>query len=143
MAYHPMKNEVNILPLVSQLLKEGGESGKHREIYFPKVFKKPLMRPVLVNRLSDLKPGYRGILEPPALKKLKASLDLVIVPGLAFTSGRYRLGYGGGFYDHYLESKEPRYSCGVFYDFQKVFFLPKQKNDIRINLVITESKTYD
>ena len=105
------------------------------------------MEPVLVNKIDDLKPGYKKILEPPTLSKKKfkcnhGPIDLV-VPGLAFNRRKYRLGYGGeDFTITTLKHNKPKYSLGVFYDFQKAFFLPRQKNDIRINLIITESETY-
>jgi 5-formyltetrahydrofolate cyclo-ligase len=55
---------------------------------------------------NQLEEGYKGILEPieavtTAVKAEK--IDLLLVPGLVFDMNGYRIGYGGGFYDRYME----------------------------------------
>ncbi len=65
------------------------------------------------------------------------SLDVVIVPGLAFTRDGHRLGQGGGWYDRFLADV----SCttiGVGFAVQLVEDLPVADHDIRLDIVITE-----
>lgn len=68
------------------------------------------------------------------------SIDVVIVPGLAFTPAGDRLGQGGGWYDRVLA--RVRTDCttiGVGFDVQIVDELPIGEHDRRLDLVITES----
>ncbi|WEG72984.1 5-formyltetrahydrofolate cyclo-ligase [Vagococcus intermedius] len=54
-----------------------------------------------------------GVLEPTSSNLLEPSeIDLLIVPGVAFNSEGYRIGFGGGFYDRYLE-RYPGRSCSL------------------------------
>jgi 5-formyltetrahydrofolate cyclo-ligase len=66
--------------------------------------------------------------------------DVVIVPGLAFTTGGDRLGQGGGWYDRFLSGA--RADCttiGVAFDVQVVERLPVEPHDVPLDHVVTES----
>ena len=68
--------------------------------------------------------------------------DVVLVPLLAFDSGGYRLGYGGGFYDRTLaglRAKKAITAVGLAYDEQKVDALPHDSYDERLDWVLTPS----
>ena len=62
--------------------------------------------------------------------------DLIIVPGVAFSKKGERLGYGGGFYDRFLEHHKV-YTIGVAYDFQIMNSLPTEEHDRKLNEIIT------
>ncbi|MBX2811269.1 MAG: 5-formyltetrahydrofolate cyclo-ligase [Myxococcales bacterium] len=93
---------------------------------------------------AELAPGYRGILEPPSsgqripLEKLHA----VLMPGLGFTCGGTRLGYGGGFYDRTLEQLPTTYPyihrVGISFQIQVHPSLPVAPHDVTITTLITE-----
>lgn len=56
-----------------------------------------------------------------------------VVPGLAFTRGGVRLGYGGGWYDRMLGvGTDPAQRIGVAYPFQVVEELPSEPHDVRL-----------
>lgn len=71
-------------------------------------------------------------------------LDIVIVPALAFDSSKNRIGFGGGYYDTFLnkvrEKNKNTLFIGVCYDFQMIEEVPLEGHDITLDLVINESE---
>nr|WP_314114292.1 5-formyltetrahydrofolate cyclo-ligase [uncultured Leptotrichia sp.] len=71
-------------------------------------------------------------------------LDVVIVPALAFDSKNNRIGFGGGYYDTFLEKVRQKNNkvlfIGVCYDFQIIDSVPTEKHDVTLDFVISESK---
>ena len=95
-----------------------------------------------------LVPGRFGLLEPPADAPALPleSLDLVVVPGVAFDTAGGRLGFGGGFYDRTfgdLARAGTRRAplIALCFDLQVVARCPVGPNDVRVDLVVTESRT--
>ena len=86
---------------------------------------------------DDLAPtGYRGVAEPVGTGDpvLPASGDLIIVPGLAFTSDGARLGRGGGYYDRFLVRRaSDSVAAGIGYRFQLLDSLPVGEHDAYID----------
>ena len=82
--------------------------------------------------------GAFGIMEPIATKPVEPSeIDVMVVPGVAFTRYGARLGRGKGFYDKYLSRKGFRaYTIGVCYPCQLVEELPAESHDKTTKLVI-------
>lgn len=94
---------------------------------------------------SDLVPGVWGIREPsercpPATLE---EVDVMLAPGVAFSAGCDRLGYGGGFYDKLLARRgaQPLVIAAAF-DLQIVAALPVGPTDVAVDMVITESAIY-
>lgn len=93
-----------------------------------------------IHSISDLKEGYKGILEPE--KKYCADGDegLMLMPGLAFDKRFHRLGYGGGFYDRYLKKYPSRFlKVALAYDFQIFDEIPWEEHDQKVDLIVTEN----
>ena len=71
-------------------------------------------------------------------------LDVVIVPALAFDSKKNRIGFGGGYYDTFLEKVRQKNNkalfIGVCYDFQIIDSVPTEKHDVTLDFVVGESK---
>ena len=82
--------------------------------------------------------GAYNIMEPIANTPIKpCEIDLMIVPGVAFTCDGARLGRGKGFYDKYLSRSGFRaYTIGVCYPCQIVESLPTEPHDKIIDRVI-------
>lgn len=71
-------------------------------------------------------------------------LDVIIVPALAFDSKKNRIGFGGGYYDTFLEKVRKKNNkvlfIGVCYDFQIIDSVPTEKHDVTLDFVVSESK---
>lgn len=89
--------------------------------------------------------GTYGIPEPvlsdPGVKP--EQIDVLLVPGLAFTREGARLGQGGGFYDRFmpkLRSGTPR--IGLCHSWQVLDDLPTGPHDVGVTHVVTENDTF-
>jgi 5-formyltetrahydrofolate cyclo-ligase len=71
----------------------------NKNFYLPKVDGEELLVCPYVN---DLQKSHFGIYEPCSKPVNAEILDLVIVPALMCDKNGYRLGYGGGFYDRFI-----------------------------------------
>ncbi len=88
-----------------------------------------------------MRPGAFGIAEPGPEARLcePPELDLVIVPGTAFTAAGARMGRGRGYYDKYLAQPEVHaVKIGVCYAHQLVGELPSEPHDVAMDCVITD-----
>ena len=87
---------------------------------------------------EELKQGSLGIWEPDTQKEYLNSIDLVIVPGVAFDRDKSRLGRGKGYYDRYFINKRI-VKIGVCFDFQLLESIPIDSFDIKMDKVVTNS----
>jgi 5-formyltetrahydrofolate cyclo-ligase len=86
----------------------------------------------------SLQPGRFGIPVPPGPARLTP--QLLLIPCVGFDLARYRLGYGGGFYDRTLAAFKVRpVTVGLAFDCGRVPSIDPQPHDIRLDLVISES----
>lgn len=89
-------------------------------------------------RMGD---GSFGILEPQQGEAADPkTIDLIIVPGVAFTLRGDRMGRGKGFYDKYLvQLRSEAVKVGVCYAHQVVAELPTEEHDIAMDCIVTGS----
>ncbi len=88
--------------------------------------------------VGDLSPGAYGIAEPTGqLVEDYTSIDLVVVPGVAFDKEGHRLGRGKGYYDKLLP-RIPAVFAGICFPFQLIDEVPAEPFDIRMDTVITK-----
>ncbi|WP_285768916.1 5-formyltetrahydrofolate cyclo-ligase [Peribacillus sp. SI8-4] len=94
-----------------------------------------------ISSLDQLESVYQGLHEPIAetSEVTKDEMDVLIVPGLAFTKEGYRLGFGGGYYDRYLPGYKGA-TLALAYELQLVGELPIELHDIAVGQLITPSK---
>ena len=87
------------------------------------------------------KEGAYGIMEP-CLTKENKRLDrtaLICMPGLIFDKEKHRIGYGGGYYDKYLQTHASHKTVALCYGFQIVGQLPYDEHEIPPDYIITEN----
>ncbi len=135
LCFFPSKGEPNILPVAEQLIKDA------RRVCFPR--SKAVTRELEFYRVndifSDFAVGAFGIPEPNVdCEKITGFDDAVcVVPALAYDLRGFRVGYGKGFYDRFLSDKRVR-TVGVCYSEFLTNALPTDKNDISVDIIITE-----
>jgi 5-formyltetrahydrofolate cyclo-ligase len=90
---------------------------------------------------DPLKINKYGIIEPISSKKIYP--DIIFVPLVAYDNDLNRLGYGGGFYDRYLEkiaNIKKILKIGLGFSYQELKKIPINKYDKKLDLIITEKK---
>ena len=119
------------------LIEEAWRAGKETAV--PKVDGKDM----IFYRLTDfgqLEPGYFGIPEPAEGEAVQWEKALMIMPGVAFDRGGHRVGYGGGFYDRFLEKHPGIKKIAVAFDFQIFPEVPWETTDISPEILVTEKE---
>ena len=93
---------------------------------------------------SSLVPNSYGILEPSQNAE-EVVPSIIIVPLVAFSLAGYRLGYGGGYYDRYIEKNldnKNLIKIGLGFSFQKYSKLPNENHDQKLDWILTENYLY-
>lgn len=141
--YMPIKTEVDVTPVMEACWK------RNWRVVLPKVvpaYKQ--MKLFEVRSYADLERGSWGIREPVAKAQQLydiRQLDVALVPGLAFDLNMGRLGYGGGFYDRfmqqYVRTGLPKpYIVAAAFEEQIIPEVPMGLFDFRIDELVTESR---
>lgn len=152
LVYVSYKSEVDTKQLIIKALSEG------KRVAVPKVINRNgEMEFYGIDGLFELEKGYQGIEEPIVLDKQPICLSneemklaergkdcnlLMILPGAVFDANGNRIGYGGGFYDRYLQRQncERLQTVAVCYEEQLVNQLPAELHDYRVKCVVTERR---
>lgn len=129
--YLSFPHEFQTQELIDQALKDG------KKVLIPKTYPKGRMDFVVYDAQQLVKTSF-GLLEPQGnLEVVAASqIDLIHVPGLAFTTKGYRIGYGGGYYDRYLEHFTG-HTLSTGYHYQVQDFIPED-HDIPVQEVLID-----
>ncbi len=137
--YWPVRDEIDVRPLLAELARRGHACG------LPVIIGKG--KPLAFRRWKPEVPLVAGrwdIPIPPAEAE-EVVPELVIVPLLAFDRTGRRLGYGAGFYDRTLALLRGRegarvFAAGVAYAAQEVEEVPADESDERLDFVVTEAE---
>jgi len=131
--------EVNTYPIIEKAWSED------KLVAVPKCL--PSMRALefyTIHNFSEVEKGYFGLYEPLPKKTEKtdaAAIDLLFVPGLAFTKNGFRLGYGGGYYDRFLPNF-PGESIVLSFQEQLVDWLPIEEYDYQVKKILTDEDMF-
>ncbi|NBZ95514.1 MAG: 5-formyltetrahydrofolate cyclo-ligase [Proteobacteria bacterium] len=136
-AYHPLGDEVDLLPLLHE------ESAK--DWIFPRVDGESLS----LHRWAPHAPWLKGAFDirepdPKHWEEVDIeTIDLALIPGLAFDRNGGRLGRGKGFYDRLLASEGFRaLKIGIVTERFLLAGIPRESHDIGMDLVVTESAVH-
>lgn len=136
LSYVDYKNEVKTGRLINYCFNSD------TRIATPKV-NNSVMDFYYIHSFDDLKPGTYGILEPDTEQICIPDQNTVILmPGLAFDLNGGRVGYGGGYYDRYLNKYPDILKIAVCFDFQIVDQIDCEETDIKPDYIVTEKKIY-
>ena len=133
--YYPCNYEIDDLKLLNFLRNKGSN------ISLPIITENNQMDFFEFTNSDPLKINKYGIAEPISVKKIYP--DTIFVPLVAYDKALNRLGYGGGFYDRYLEKIgkiKKIFKIGLGFSYQELKKIPINKYDKKLDLVITEKK---
>ena len=131
--YYPINFEIDILDFLLNI------ESKCSQISLPAINEKSQMDFFKWSYNDLLKLNKFGIPEP--LKNKKVIPDIVFLPLVAFDKRLYRIGYGGGYYDRYIEkvsNKKKILKIGIALSCQKINKVPANKYDKKLDMIITE-----
>jgi 5-formyltetrahydrofolate cyclo-ligase len=124
-----------------QIIRRAWESGK--VVVAPKCHpKEKILTFHKITQFSQLESVFYGLLEPVIEKTVEVKpydIDLLMVPGLAYTREGYRLGFGGGYYDRYLPNFKGK-TISLAFHFQVIPQFPIEKHDIPVSKLITNDE---
>lgn len=141
LAYLSFGAELDTEHWVAQALRDG------KRVLLPRVNKasKHLDLYQVQDLQQDVAPGSWGIREPLTERCIKeealGTIDLILLPGVAFTQDGGRLGYGGGFYDKLLARLPHRPALvAAAFELQVVEDIPQEDTDRAVEWLVTENE---
>ena len=136
--YYPSNFEINVIKILENNYFE------NKNILLPVIKKDNIMEFFPWKKNEVLFVNKFGFLEPK--RSISQIPNIMLVPILAFDTKKYRLGYGKGFYDKYLNKNVKKFknilTVGIAFSFQKYHKLPIFKNDVRLDYILTDKGIY-
>ena len=133
--YYPSNYEIDDLDILNLLEK------KNFKVSLPIIKKNNQMNFCSWSGNDPLKINKFGIPEPVSSEIIYP--DILLVPLVAYDSSLNRLGYGGGYYDRYIEKLDKIkkvIKIGLAFSFQKISSIPTNKYDKRLDFIVTEKE---
>lgn len=134
MLYMPLGNEVDTTEIINKAFADC------KKVVFPVTNDESgEITPCYATEDTEFKKGAFSVREPNVIDIADVlDIDTVIVPGIAFDKSGGRIGFGKGCYDRFL-IKTKATKIGFCYDFQLCLKIPVEKQDIKMDYVITEA----
>jgi len=133
--YYPSNYEIDDLEILDVLDKQ------NFKILLPIVKKNNQMNFYSWSKKDPLKLNKFGIPEPVSSKILYP--DILLVPLVGYDKNLNRLGYGGGFYDRYIEKIDKIKKVtkiGLAFSYQKITSIPINQYDKKLDFIVTEKE---
>ena len=131
--------------MTDALIRRAWADGKR--VAVPKVLDQGVMEFYYIESFDGISLGYCDIPEPAGDPEQLADDKnfLMLMPGMAYGRDHNRIGYGGGFYDRYLERKQAEgarfVTLALAYDFQILDTIPAEAHDRKVDIVIASGET--
>ena len=136
LAYHPLDGEIDIRPLLEAALAAG------KKVALPLCYNEGRMDFFYVTSLNNLNDGKFGLKEPsPHGEKYDrndAAPALMLIPALVYDTHGFRLGYGRGYYDRYVNSFKGTKAGLCYRAFLHDAPLPHGRFDFAVDYIVTE-----
>ena len=116
--------------LIESLIKDG------HEVYCPRIENGQMYA---VKFSEDFTLSAYGIREPVG-EIFEGNLDVLVMPLLAVDERGNRLGYGGGYYDRFIERYPSAERIAYCYDFQILKEVPTEEPDKRVQKIVTDKR---
>tara|TARA_B100001057_G_scaffold215557_1_gene215790 strand:+ start:55 stop:594 length:540 start_codon:yes stop_codon:yes gene_type:complete len=133
--YYPYNYEVDAIKILEKF------ETLNYKVSLPKIKKNSQMDFFYWSRKDSLIINKYGIPEPSSNKVVYP--NILLVPLVAFDKNFNRIGYGGGFYDRYINKIKmikKIVTIGLAYSFQKVKEIPVNEHDIKLDFIVTNEK---
>ena len=139
-SYFSANNEVDLETLTNIRLK------KNLLTTFPKIDPNYSMSLIAPNDFKRLRKNKYDIFEPSDGDEINPiDHEIIIIPTVGVDKNGYRLGYGGGYYDRFLESVTQTSNrpllIGLIYDFQFIDDSFNELHDIKLDIVFSEQQS--
>lgn len=142
MFYLSYGSEVITDMMINEFLSDG------KEVAVP-VIQNPgdgIMTAVKIDKLEDCIDKVYGIRQPEFNEDDVVAgneIDLIFVPGIAFDTNGYRIGYGKGYYDRWLKGTDVSKRVGIAFEVQLIEKIPNGKYDLSVGRVLTEKRVIE
>ena len=139
-SYFSSNNEVDLEALIEMRLK------RNLLTTFPRVEPNHSMSLIAPKDFQKLNKNKFEIFEPSDGDEINPiDHEIIIIPTVGVDQNGYRLGYGGGYYDRFLESVMERNNrpllIGLIYDFQFIDHSINESHDIKLDIVFSEKQS--
>ncbi|MBR6526931.1 MAG: 5-formyltetrahydrofolate cyclo-ligase [Lachnospiraceae bacterium] len=140
-AYLAKQGEVLLDELILDALKAG------KVVAVPKVLGAE-MEFFVIRDLAEVELGCMGIREPLSRQTVSEALgddlqdhhEIMLLPAVAVDENCHRVGYGGGYYDKYLEKHPALKKLAVAFEFQVYPQVPTEPFDVPLDCIVTEER---
>lgn len=140
-AFYPINNEINCLSIIKNLRSAARDYSFSLPIVAADGGKVLTFREYKDD--SSLVPGAFKVPVPNESSPIVYP-DALLVPMLSFNQSKYRLGYGGGYYDSTIsalrEKKKNLLTIGIAFDIQEAEELPLEGHDMQLDFILTENR---
>jgi 5-formyltetrahydrofolate cyclo-ligase len=134
--YWPFKAEFDARPLIARLLDAGMRAALPVVVAARSPMEFRLWTP---EAAMDI-----GVYDIPFPRERKVVIpDLVLAPLVGFDTAKYRLGYGGGYFDRTLAVLKPRpIAIGIGFELGRLVTVYPQAHDLMMDTIVTEAGAF-